>query len=137
MTDLVVDRIVYSWGKISIDLEFESRITILNGDSAIGKSLIWQAIQNWDGMNYGVDRKVSCYNTYTELGEFIPGRLIVIDNIELLIDKDVANRILKTNECQFLLIGKNRFFNSLSSESFKTIKTKDNKLIFVKSEDLA
>lgn len=92
-----------------IDFTFESNITLLMGDSGTGKSASYSYIKECMSMN----PDILCIN-YLEyqkdIGEMIraaTGKLIVIDNADVLLDDGIRKYIALDDKNQYLIIGRN------------------------------
>lgn len=92
-----------------IDFTFDSNITLLMGDSGTGKSASYSYIKECMSMN----PDILCIN-YLEyqkdIGEMIraaKGKLIVIDNADVLLDDGIRKYIALDDKNQYLIIGRN------------------------------
>ena len=92
-----------------IDFIFDSNITLLMGDSGTGKSASYSYIKECMSMN----PDILCIN-YLEyqkdIGEMIraaTGKLIVIDNADVLLDDGIRKYIALDDKNQYLIIGRN------------------------------
>ena len=92
-----------------IDFTFDSNITLLMGDSGTGKSASYSYIKECMSMN----PDILCIN-YLEyqkdIGEMIraaKGKLIVIDNADVLLDDRIRKYIALDDKNQYLIIGRN------------------------------
>ena len=92
-----------------IDFTFDSNITLLMGDSGTGKSASYSYIKECMSMN----PNILCIN-YLEyqkdIGEMIraaKGKLIVIDNADVLLDDGIRKYIALDDKNQYLIIGRN------------------------------
>ena len=92
-----------------IDFTFDSNITLLMGDSGTGKSASYSYIKECMSMN----PDILCIN-YLEyqkdIGEMIStatGKLIVIDNADVLLDDGIRKYIALDDKNQYLIIGRN------------------------------
>ena len=92
-----------------IDFTFDSNITLLMGDSGTGKSASYSYIKECVSMN----PDILCIN-YLEyqkdIGEMIraaTGKLIVIDNADVLLDDGIRKYIALDDKNQYLIIGRN------------------------------
>ncbi len=92
-----------------IDFTFDSNITLLMGDSGTGKSASYLYIKECMSMN----PDILCIN-YLEyqkdIGEMIraaTGKLIVIDNADVLLDDGIRKYIALDDKNQYLIIGRN------------------------------
>lgn len=92
-----------------IDFIFTNNITILTGDSGVGKTASFSFIKECMAIN----PKILCLNYLDyqkNIGEIVKneaGKLIVIDNADILLDDDTRKYISQDDENQYLLIGRN------------------------------
>lgn len=92
-----------------LDFEFTSNITILTGDSGTGKTASFSFIKECMAMN----PDIMCLN-YLDYQKDIKGlikdatgKLIVIDNADVLLDDDTRKYIALDDKNQYLIIGRN------------------------------
>ena len=77
-----------------LDFEFTSNITILTGDSGTGKTASFSFIKECMVLNPDIIKKAS-------------GKLIVVDNADVLLSDDVRKYIALDDKNQYLIIGRN------------------------------
>ncbi|WP_269478022.1 ABC transporter ATP-binding protein [Hominibacterium faecale] len=92
-----------------VDFEFTNNITILTGDSGTGKSAVFSFMQE----DMVEEPRLLCMN-YLDINKDIAsmikeaeGKLIVIDNADLLLDNDLRKYIAFDEKNQYLIIGRN------------------------------
>ena len=92
-----------------VDFTFKNNITILIGDSGTGKTAAFSFIRECMPIN----PKLLCLN-YLDYQKNIKdilsqaeGKLIVIDNADILLDDDTRKYISLDNKNQYLIIGRN------------------------------
>lgn len=90
-----------------IDLQFENNITILQGDSGSGRTMVFSIIQE-----EAIDNEqILCINYRDkDIGELIKqtsGKLLVIDNADVLLSDDIRKIIALDVQNQYLIIGRN------------------------------
>lgn len=92
-----------------VDFTFKNNITILMGDSGIGKTAAFSFIKECMAVN----SKLLCLN-YLDYQKDIKdiisqtdGKLIVIDNADILLDDDTRKYISLDDKNQYLIIGRN------------------------------
>ena len=99
-----------------VDFTFKNNITILMGDSGTGKTAAFSFIRECMAVN----PKILCFN-YLDYQKDIKdvinkaeGKLIVIDNADILLDDDTRKYISLDDRNQYLIIGRNpkNFFSS-------------------------
>lgn len=92
-----------------VDFMFKNNITILMGDSGTGKTASFSFIRECMAIN----PKIFCLN-YLDYQKDIKdmiskteGKLIVIDNADILLDDDTRKYISLDDKNQYLIIGRN------------------------------
>lgn len=92
-----------------LDFEFTSNITILTGDSGTGKTASFSFIKECMALN----QDIMCLNyldyqkNIKNLLKDATGKLIVIDNADVLLDDDARKYIALDEKNQYLIIGRN------------------------------
>lgn len=92
-----------------LDFKFTSNITILMGDSGTGKTASFSFIKECMALN----PNIMCLNYLDyqkDIADIIKkasGKLIVIDNADVLLDDDVRKYIALDDKNQYLIIGRN------------------------------
>ena len=92
-----------------LDFEFTSNITILTGDSGVGKTASFSFIKECMALN----PDIMCLNYIDyrkDIADIIKkasGKLIVIDNADVLLDDNVRKYIALDDKNQYLIIGRN------------------------------
>lgn len=92
-----------------LNFKFTSNITILTGDSGTGKTASFSFIKECMALN----PDIMCLNYLDyqkNIGEIIKnasGKLIVIDNADLLLNDDMRKYIALDDKNQYLIIGRN------------------------------
>ena len=92
-----------------VEFIFSSNITILTGSSATGKTAVFSFIQE----TMAVDSRILCLNyldyqkDILEILKQTKGKLIVIDNADILLDDDIRKHISLDGDNQYLIIGRN------------------------------
>lgn len=92
-----------------IDFNFTNNITILTGSSGTGKTASFSFIREC----MAVSPKILCINyqdyqkNIRKLIEGETGKLIVIDNADILLDDDTRKYISLDDKNQYLIIGRN------------------------------
>lgn len=92
-----------------VDFTFKNNITILMGDSGTGKTITFSFIRECMAINpqilclnyldYQKDIKEILHNT--------EGKLVVIDNADILLDDDTRKYISLDDKNQYLIMGRN------------------------------
>jgi len=92
-----------------VDFKFTNNITILTGDSGTGKTASFSFIKECMAIN----PNIICLNYldyYKDINNIIKtaeGKLIVIDNADILLDDDIRKYIALDDKNQYLIIGRN------------------------------
>lgn len=92
-----------------VDFKFTNNITILTGDSGIGKTASFSFIKECMALN----PDIMCLNYLDyqkDIGAMIKSaerKLIVIDNADVLLDDDIRKYIAVDDKNQYLIIGRN------------------------------
>lgn len=92
-----------------IDFKFTNNITILTGSSASGKTASFSFIRE----NMAINQNIVCLNYLDyqkDIGEMLmhtKGKLIVIDNADILLGDKVRKYISMDGNNQYLIIGRN------------------------------
>lgn len=92
-----------------VDIIFQNNITILMGDSGIGRTTVFSFIRECEVIN----PKLLCLNyldyqkDIQEIIKNAEGKLIVIDNADILLDDDTRKYISLDDKNQYLIIGRN------------------------------
>lgn len=92
-----------------LDFNFTSNITILMGDSGTGKTASFSFIKECMALN----PDIMCLNYLDyqkDIADIIKkanGKLIVIDNADVLLDDDIRKYIALDDKNQYLIIGRN------------------------------
>lgn len=92
-----------------VNFKFTNNITILTGESAAGKSVSFSFIKEC----MAIDPTILCLNyldyqrNIKEIISGVNGKLIVIDNADILLDDETRKYISLDNRNQYLIIGRN------------------------------
>lgn len=106
---VVMDRFSTVHTSFVVNFAFENNITILTGDSGTGKTVAFSLIKECMALN----PKIFCLNYLDyqhDIGKMIravEGKLIVIDNADILLDDDTRKYISLDDRNQYLIIGRN------------------------------
>lgn len=92
-----------------VNFTFKNNITILMGDSGTGKTAVFSFIKECMAMN----PRILCLDYFDyqkNIKEILcktNGKLIVVDNADILLDDDTRKYVSQDDENQYLLIGRN------------------------------
>lgn len=106
---VVMDHFSTIHTSFTVNFTFINNITILMGDSGTGKTAAFSFIRECMAVN----PKILCLNYLDyqrNIGDVIrqaDGRLIVIDNADILLDDDTRKYISVDDKNQYLIIGRN------------------------------
>lgn len=99
----------------NIKLKFYSRVTLLSGDSGIGKTLLYQmlnTISTSDKFKYIFCINADMIERYDmnllKILNYKKNQFIVIDNADLILEQKEREFILTNHTNQYLIIGRNR-----------------------------
>lgn len=106
---VIMDHFYTVHSSFIVDFIFKNNITVLMGDSGIGKTAAFSFIRECMAVN----PKILCFNYLDyqkDIKEVIrnaEGKLIVIDNADILLDDDTRKYISLDDKNQYLIIGRN------------------------------
>ena len=92
-----------------VDFRFTNNITILTGDSGTGKTAAFSFIRECMAVN----PNILCINyldyqkDIRDMISRVDGKLVVIDNADVLLDDDTRKYISLDDKNQYLIIGRN------------------------------
>lgn len=106
---VVMDHFSTVHTSFTVNFTFTNNITILTGSSATGKTAVFSFIRE----SMAVNPNIMCLN-YLDYQKNIKealmqtdGKLIVIDNADILLSDDVRKYISTDGQNQYLIIGRN------------------------------
>ena len=106
---IVMDHFTTVHTSYSVNFNFTNNITILTGESASGKTAVFSFIKECMAMN----PNILCLN-YLDYQKDIKaiisnerGKLIVIDNADILLNEETRKYISLDGQNQYLIIGRN------------------------------
>ena len=106
---IVLDKIQTRHTNYVVDLQLDSNVTFVSGDSGTGKSAVYSFLYEYSSE----DSRLRCFNyvdhnkDYKDTIKNTKGRLFVIDNADLLLDDDMRQHIALDTENQYIIIGRN------------------------------
>ena len=92
-----------------VDFRFTNNISILTGDSGTGKTAAFSFIRECMAINPNI-LCINYLDYQKDIGDMIrkaDGKLIVIDNADILLDDDTRKYISLDDKNQYLIIGRN------------------------------
>ncbi len=127
---MIYSTLEFSAAPFHYYLTFTSRLTLVRGDSATGKTYLYQLLEDL--------RLIDKYNAIKlfnyKSDDFHNGlaacrdKFIVIDNADILIDDDVRRFINFEFSNQYMLFLRNCDGLNVSDKSFKELKLKGNRI---------
>ncbi len=132
---LKYNRIMFDAKPFSYQLEFFSRITLVRGDSATGKTYLYQLLEDVRFLDEYHDMKLFNYksdNFHEELQK-CKNKFIVIDNADIILDDEDRRFINFEKSNQYLLFMRNCDGLNLTAGSF-TVLNEEDKHVTLKGE---
>ena len=131
---IVQDRIQTTHTSYEVDFTLEANVTFIVGDSGTGKSAVFSFLQELAAEN----KAIKCYNyldkktSYKSAIKNTKGKLIIIDNADILLDDDMRWHIATDGKNQYILIGRNPTGLMLNQEDIMELssKTDNGKTVF-------
>ena len=131
---IILDRIQTRHTNYFLDLNLDSNVTFLTGDSGVGKSAVYSFLQEYSSE----DKRIRCFNYidhnkgYKASVRNSKGKLFVIDNADLLLDDKMRQYIVMDTENQYIVIGRNPRGLLLTQDDINEIdcESKDGLTIF-------
>lgn len=106
---IILDRIYTKHTNYIIDLQMDSNVTFVSGDSGTGKSAVYSFLFEYSSE----DSRIRCLNyidhnkDYKETIRNAKGILFVIDNADLLLNDEMRKYIALDTNNQYIIIGRN------------------------------
>lgn len=121
------------YANLEIDLEFKSELTIICGDSAVGRTFIYNLLSEEPSkdkiifINYLTPSDIL---EYIVLSGKIKNRLIVIDNADILLSEErVVNGIRNDNSNQYIVMMRKYDSLTKSQKNIARLIKRENKLM--------
>ena len=108
-----------------VDLELTNNITFIIGDSGTGKSAVFSFLQELAAE----DSSIKCYNYLDKSAGYktaikrMKGKLIIIDNADILLDDDMRHYISLDAQNQYIIIGRDPTGLLLSQDEVAELKS--------------
>lgn len=109
---VLLDRYyIKNWNDIEVDLRFKTGLTVIRGDSGVGKSVIYNLVSN-DALSGDVFkfkvifidwRSINNINLSQLLSE-TKGALIIIDNGDIILDEKIKKYISTDVNNQYIIM---------------------------------
>lgn len=124
---MIYDTIEFQAAPFSYKLDFSNRITLVRGDSATGKTYLYQLLEDIRQLErYNAIRlfNYKSDNFHTELKE-CRNKFIVIDNGDTILNDEDRSFINFEDSNQYLLFMRNCDGLNLAAESFTILREED------------
>ena len=124
---MIYDTIKFKADPFSYFLEFADRITLVRGDSATGKTYLYQMLEDLRMTKEYQAIKLFNYKTedFHENLKNCRDRFVVIDNADLLLDDEDRRFINFESSNQYMILGRNCDGLNLSAVSFMLLYEDD------------
>lgn len=135
MDKLIMNRYYrkLKYANLEIDLEFKSELTIICGDSAVGRTFIYNLLSEEPSkdkiifINYLTPSDIL---EYIVLSGKIKNRLIVIDNADILLSEErVVNGIRNDNSNQYIVMMRKYDSLAKSQKNIARLIRRENRLV--------
>ncbi|MDO4961226.1 MAG: ABC transporter ATP-binding protein [Eubacteriales bacterium] len=106
---VVLDRLQTRHTSFEVDLQISTNITLIQGDSGVGKSALFSFLQELAVE----DKRIRCFN-YLDINTGYKnsirrshGKLFIIDNADILLDDAMREYVAMDGKNQYIIIGRN------------------------------
>ena len=131
---IVFKQIQTKHTSIEVDFMFDPNITFVTGDAGTGKSLVFTFLREMSAEN----KNIKCFNyldkakNYKTAIKQSKGKLIIIDNADLLLDDAMRQYIAMDDKNQYIIIGRNPTGLELTQDEINELKSenRDGKTMF-------
>lgn len=127
---MIYKSITFKADPFSYDLEFDDRITLVGGDSGVGKTVLYEILE--DVRLTDEYRAIKLFNyrsdNFSESIKQCRDSFIVVDNVDNLINDEVRKFINFELSNQYMLFLRNCDGLNVSDQSFKVLKFDNNKI---------
>ena len=127
---MIYKNIAFKADPFSYDLTFDDRITLVGGDSATGKTVLYEMLEDLRLTDKYKAIKLFNYKSdyLLESIKQCKGNFIVMDNADILVDDDVRKFINFEFSNQYMLFLRNCDGLNVSDKSFKVLKFEQNRI---------
>ena len=127
---MIYKRIAFKAAPFSYDLEFDDRITLVGGDSGVGKTVLYEMLE--DVRLTDEYRAIRLFNyrsdNFSEEIKRCRDSFIGVDNADNLMNDEVRKFINFETSNQYMLFLRNSDGLNVSDKSFKVLKFDNNKI---------
>ena len=131
---MIYKSITFKADPFSYNLEFDDRITLVGGDSGVGKTVLYEILE--DVRLTDEYRAIKLFNyrsdNFSESIKQCRDSFIVVDNADNLINDEVRKFINFELSNQYMLFLRNCDGLNVSDKSFKVLKFDNNKITLEK-----
>ncbi len=127
---VIYKNITFKADPFSYDLVFDDRITLVGGDSATGKTVLYEMLEDLRLTDKYKAIKLFNYKSdnLVESIKQLRDSFIVIDNADILINDEVRKFINFEFSNQYMLFLRNCDGLNVSDKSFKVLKLDNNRI---------
>ena len=127
---MIYKSITFKAAPFSYDLEFDDRITLVGGDSGVGKTVLYEMLEDIRLTDEYKAIRLFNYRSddFQEAIKQCRDSFIVVDNADNLINDEVRKFINFELSNQYLLFLRNCDGLNVSDKSFKVMKFDNNKI---------
>ena len=127
---MIYKNIAFKADPFSYDLTFDDRINLVGGDSATGKTVLYEMLEDLRLTDEYKAIKLFNYKSDNLLESIkqCKGNFIVMDNADILVDDDVRKFINFEFSNQYMLFLRNCDGLNVSDKSFKVLKFEQNRI---------
>ena len=127
---MVYKKITFKAAPFSYDLEFDDRITLVGGDSGVGKTVLYEMLEDIRLTDEYKAIRLFNYRSddFQEAIKQCRDSFIVVDNADNLINDEVRKFINFELSNQYMLFLRNCDGLNVSDKSFKVMKFDNNKI---------
>lgn len=127
---MIYSSIKFRMEPFHYDLEFQDEITLVGGDSGVGKTFLYSVLEDIRLTEEYSAIHLYNYKTSDRIKEIFELRncFIVIDNAAILLNDELKKFINFESSNQYMLFGRNCAGLNVSKKSFKYLTRKGNKI---------
>jgi len=127
---MIYSSIKFRMEPFHYDLEFQDEITLVGGDSGVGKTFLYSVLEDIRLTDEYSAIHLYNYKTADRIKEIFELRncFIVIDNAAIILNNELKRFINFEPSNQYMLFGRNCTGLNVSKKSFKYLTRKGNKI---------